>query len=65
MRVLIITNRYPAGADDTASPFVPHFVAALQARGVIVDVLTPNYGRTNDDEQAVSTVKLGPRSPSQ
>ena len=53
MRVLIITNRYPAGADDTASPFVPHFVAALQACGVIVDVLTPDYGRTEDDEQAV------------
>jgi glycosyltransferase involved in cell wall biosynthesis len=43
MRLLLITNRYPADADDPASPFVPHFVAALQQCGVDVDVLTPRY----------------------
>lgn len=44
MRVLLISNRYPTGADDDASPFVPHFVNALERRGVTVDVLTPRYG---------------------
>jgi glycosyltransferase involved in cell wall biosynthesis len=43
MRLLLVTNRYPVSADDTASPFVPHFVAALQQIGVSVDVLTPCY----------------------
>jgi len=43
MRLLLITNRYPADADDPASPFVPHFVTALQQCGVAVDVLTPRY----------------------
>ncbi|MBI3871652.1 MAG: glycosyltransferase [candidate division Zixibacteria bacterium] len=43
MRLLLITNRYPASADDPASPFVPHFVGALQRRGPQVDILTPSY----------------------
>lgn len=42
-RVLVITNRYPCDADDPASPFVPHYVQALQGCGVAVDVLTPRY----------------------
>ncbi len=42
-RILLITNRYPRDADDPASPFVPHFVGAVRARGVEVDVLTPRY----------------------
>lgn len=42
-RVLVITNRYPCDADDLASPFVPHFVAAVSRCGVDVDVLTPRY----------------------
>ncbi|GAB4325244.1 MAG: hypothetical protein Kow0074_18790 [Candidatus Zixiibacteriota bacterium] len=44
MRLLLITNRYPAGPDDPASPFVPHFVDALVEAGISVDVLTPDYG---------------------
>ena len=43
MRLLVITNRYPEDADDSASPFVPHFVNALISCGVEVDVLTPSY----------------------
>ena len=46
MRLLLISNRYPTDADDAASPFVPHFVAALQKCGVVVDVLTPGYIRS-------------------
>ncbi len=42
-RVLVITNRYPCDADDPASPFVPHFVAALRGNSIDVDVLTPRY----------------------
>ncbi|MEW5701084.1 MAG: glycosyltransferase [Candidatus Zixiibacteriota bacterium] len=54
MRILLITNRYPACADDSASPFVPHFVAALRKGGVHVDVLTPRYrpANTMDREDA-------------
>ncbi len=47
MRILLITNRYPAGPDDPASPFVPHFARALGDAGVTVDVLTPDYGTTD------------------
>lgn len=43
MRLLLITNRYPLDADDCASPFVPHFAAALAGCGIHVDVLTPEY----------------------
>ncbi len=63
MRILLISNRYPADADDHASPFVPYFAEALAARGVNVDVLTPEYGRatvpTSDELRAVSGCESG------
>ena len=56
MRLLLITNRYPVDADDPASPFVPHFVAALRGEGVCVDVLTPDY-----NPAAEEIISLSPR----
>jgi glycosyltransferase involved in cell wall biosynthesis len=50
-RILLITNRYPCDADDPASPFVPHFVEAVRARGVQVDVLTPRYLADRGDKE--------------
>lgn len=47
MRLLLITNRYPVDADDSASPFVPHYVKAVTAHGVEIDVLTPSYAPSN------------------
>lgn len=43
MKLGIITNRYPAGREDTASPFVRDFVGALRERKVTVSVFTPEY----------------------
>ena len=48
-RLLVISNRYPCGPDDTASPFVYDFRRALERAGVEVDVVTPFY-RTPADE---------------
>lgn len=48
MRLLLITNRYPTGPDDTASPCVPYFVNAVRDCGIVVDVLTPRYGVSRD-----------------
>jgi len=42
-KLCIITNRYPAHPDDTASPFVKDFHLALKKRGVQVLVHTPAY----------------------
>jgi len=43
MKLGIITNRYPSGREDTASPFVRDFVASLRERGIRVSVFTPEY----------------------
>ncbi len=56
MRLLLITNRYPVDADDSASPFVPHFVAALRSEGVCVDVLTPDYHPSPRGTAKITTV---------
>lgn len=42
-KLCLITNRYPANPDDTASPFVRDFHLALIKRGVEVLVFTPAY----------------------
>ncbi|MBI5867223.1 MAG: glycosyltransferase [candidate division Zixibacteria bacterium] len=63
MRILLISNRYPADADDHASPFVPYFAEAVAARGVHVDVLTPEYGHATatmwNERRAVSGRESG------
>jgi glycosyltransferase involved in cell wall biosynthesis len=41
--LLIISNRYPVGPDDTASPFVHDFRRALENIGIGVDIVTPFY----------------------
>jgi glycosyltransferase involved in cell wall biosynthesis len=42
-KLLIISNRYPAGPDDVASPFVHDFHRALKSLDIEVDVVTPHY----------------------
>lgn len=42
-RLLIISNRYPAGPDDVAAPFVHDFRCALKSMDIEVDVVTPHY----------------------
>ncbi len=42
-KLLIITNRYPANQDDTASPFVRDFHLGLKERGIKTFVFTPAY----------------------
>jgi glycosyltransferase involved in cell wall biosynthesis len=42
-KVCIITNRYPAHPDDTASPFVRDFHVGLKEKGIQVTVFTPLY----------------------
>ena len=42
-KICLVTNRYPAHADDVASPFVRDFHLGLTRRGVEVSVFTPYY----------------------
>ncbi|MEW5922991.1 MAG: glycosyltransferase [Candidatus Zixiibacteriota bacterium] len=56
-RLLIITNRYPTGPDDIASPFVHDFRLALARGNIAVDIVTPYYrGRSEDTSYIDSTV---------
>jgi glycosyltransferase involved in cell wall biosynthesis len=48
-RICLITNRYPAYADDVASPFVRDFHLDLKRRGMEVSVFTPYYETAGDD----------------
>jgi glycosyltransferase involved in cell wall biosynthesis len=48
-RLLIISNRYPAGIDDTASPFVYDFRKALEKYGIDLDIVTPYYKPSGAD----------------
>ncbi|MEW6015246.1 MAG: glycosyltransferase [Candidatus Zixiibacteriota bacterium] len=48
-QLLIISNRYPAGPNDPASPFIYDFKRALVKRGIAVDVLTPYYEPYRND----------------
>ncbi|UCD18143.1 MAG: glycosyltransferase [Candidatus Zixiibacteriota bacterium] len=48
-RLLIVTNRYPTGPDDTASPFVHDFRESLRRLGVQVEVVTPYYRSSGGD----------------
>jgi glycosyltransferase involved in cell wall biosynthesis len=47
--ICLITNRYPAHPDDTASPFVRDFHLGLKERGVGVSVFTPFYEAERND----------------
>ncbi|MGE5693133.1 MAG: glycosyltransferase [Candidatus Zixiibacteriota bacterium] len=49
MKLGLITNRYPAGKGDTASPFVKDFVHALLERGIKVSIFTPEYAIDRPD----------------
>jgi len=50
-KILIVTNRYPGGPDDVASPFVYDFRRALEQVEITVDIVTPYYEayRNNND----------------
>lgn len=51
-KLLIITNRYPANADDSASPFAADFVRAVRRTGIDCTVLTPFHEARAYDEDA-------------
>jgi glycosyltransferase involved in cell wall biosynthesis len=55
IKLLLITNRYPAHKDDSASPFVADFVAGLNRNGIKPTILTPFYhaDRYEDDSSIV------------
>ncbi len=55
IKLLLITNRYPAHADDCASPFVADFVAGLRRNDIDCTVLTPNHQaeKYDDDQQII------------
>lgn len=48
-RICLITNRYPAYADDVASPFVRDFHLGLKKREVEASVFTPYYETAGSD----------------
>jgi glycosyltransferase involved in cell wall biosynthesis len=48
-KICLITNRYPAYADDVASPFVRDFHLGLKERGMEVSVFTPRYLSERED----------------
>jgi len=52
-KLLIITNRYPTGPNDSASPFVYDFRTALQGQGITADVVTPFYESPGIDDRYV------------
>ena len=52
-RLLIISNRYPVGPDDTASPFVYDFRRALENQDIIVDIATPYYTTVSDSREYI------------
>jgi len=59
-KLLIITNRYPANADDGASPFVADFVRAVRRTGIDCTVLTPHHeAKTYDDDADVVRFEWG------
>lgn len=43
IKVLLITNRFPAHPDDGASPFVADFVSGLKRHDIETTVLTPHH----------------------
>ena len=50
-KICLITNRYPAHADDVASPFVRDFHLGLKEKVIKVSVFTPNYQTEKTDGQ--------------
>lgn len=52
-RLLIITNRYPTGPDDMASPFIYDFRNALETRRIAADIVTPFYRTPAYDDRYV------------
>lgn len=59
-KLLIITNRYPANADDGASPFVADFVRAVRRTGIDCTVLTPFHeAKSFDDDSDVVRFSWG------
>lgn len=52
-RLLIITNRYPSGPYDIASPFVRDFHQAMRKQGIDIDVVTPYYRPFRNDTRYI------------
>jgi len=49
-KLLIISNRYPVGPDDVASPFVHDFRLALENENIRPHVVTPFYESATDEK---------------
>jgi len=52
-RLLIITNRYPSGPNDFASPFVHDLHSELKQKGVVVDIVSPYYEPFRNDTRYI------------
>jgi hypothetical protein len=60
IKLLLITNRYPAHKDDGASPFVADFVCGLEENGIDCTVLTPHHHADHyDDGNSIIRFKWG------
>ncbi len=53
-RLMVISNRYPAGPDDIASPFVRDFHVALKNLDIEVDVITPHYASFGEGQEYIN-----------
>lgn len=53
VRLLVLTNRYPAHHDDSASPFAADFVARLEGNGIRCTVVTPYHRASRYDNPAI------------
>lgn len=54
-RLLIITNRFPAGPDDPAAPFVYDFKRALGQGEITADIITPYYRPYRNDTRYIDS----------
>jgi len=60
IKLLLITNRYPAHRDDTASPFVADFVDGLRHNDVDCTILTPYHDADYyDDDFSITRFPWG------
>ncbi|MCK5126376.1 MAG: glycosyltransferase [candidate division Zixibacteria bacterium] len=60
IKLLLISNRYPAHADDAASPFVSDFVKGLNRHDIETTVLTPyHFSEKYDNTENIVRFKWG------
>jgi len=59
LKLLLITNRYPAHPDDGASPFVADFVSRLRHHDIQCTVVTPHHEAAHYDDDDVIRFRWG------